>query len=354
MITKENLLNLIKFHVEHNDISFIKEAKIIAQEFNKTGDPELALYVLSLIRAVPTWVPQESQEENIPTVFFEKTEPPASPLYLPKPLQKDFVGVANAIQRNMGVNRFFFYGEPGTGKTEAVKELARLLKRPLYSLDFQSLIDSKLGQSAQNLTEAFKEMERLHAFCRPIFLLDELDALVLDRTNANDLREMGRLTSTFLKELDKLDQEVCLIATTNLYKHFDKALLRRFDAQINFNQYSNEDALEIAQALYEDQIKNLKISGKNVRLLKKIIGLFSPAPTPGVLRNFIRRSIAFSDLENDRSHLRILLNTLSDYYEKSFTIEELSSKGFTLRELEILFEESRSQISRNLRNGKTS
>lgn len=354
MVTKDNLINLIKFHVEQNEISFIKEAKIISKEFEKSGDTELAIYILSLIRATPAWVPQESQGEDIQTFFFEKVGLPTSPLYLPKTLQKDFFGVGNAIQRNMGVNRFLFYGEPGTGKTEAAKELARLLKRPLYSLDFQTLIDSKLGQSAQNLKEAFREMLRLHTFCRPIFLLDELDALVMDRTNSNDLREMGRLTSTFLKEMDGLDPSICLIATTNLYKHMDKALVRRFDAKINFNQYSDEDAIEIAQAIYENQINSLKISGKNVRLLKKIVALFSPAPSPGVLRNFIRTSIAFSDLNNDSSHLRILLNSLSEHYEKFFSIEELSSKNFTLRELEILFEESRSQISRNLKTNKTS
>ena len=32
-----------------------------------------------------------------------------------------------------------------------------------------------------------------------------------------------------------------LIATTNLFNAFDKALVRRFDAVIDFNRYSQQD-----------------------------------------------------------------------------------------------------------------
>ncbi|HEM1159143.1 TPA: AAA family ATPase, partial [Listeria monocytogenes] len=63
-----------------------------------------------------------------------------------------------------------------------------------------------------------------------LILFDEIDAIALDRVNSNDLREMGRVTSTILKELDKLNEEVVLIATTNLYEKFDRALIRRFDS----------------------------------------------------------------------------------------------------------------------------
>ena len=52
---------------------------------------------------------------------------------------------------------------------------------------------------------------------------------------------MGRVTSTLLKEFDNLNERILLIATTNLYKQFDKALLRRFDYIVDFNRYSKED-----------------------------------------------------------------------------------------------------------------
>ena len=45
----------------------------------------------------------------------------------------------------------------------------------------------------------FKE---INSFINPekvIVLFDEIDALALNRTSSNDLREMGRVTSTLLK-----------------------------------------------------------------------------------------------------------------------------------------------------------
>ena len=63
--------------------------------------------------------------------------------------------------------------------------------------------------------------------------------------NQNDLREMGRATSAMLKEFDRMNENVVLVATTNLYKYFDKALIRRFDSVIDFDRYTQEDLLSL-------------------------------------------------------------------------------------------------------------
>ncbi len=84
----------------------------------------------------------------------------------------------------------FFFRNAGTGKTEAVKQLARILDREIFMVDFSAIIDSKLGQTQKNLAALFKE---INSFVQPkkvIVLFDEIDALALDRTNSNDLREM--------------------------------------------------------------------------------------------------------------------------------------------------------------------
>ena len=47
-------------------------------------------------------------------------------------------------------------------------------------------------------------------------MFDEIDAIALNRLDTNDLREMGRATSAILKGIDSLNNEVVLIATTNL------------------------------------------------------------------------------------------------------------------------------------------
>ena len=50
-------------------------------------------------------------------------------------------------KRNIGINKFLFQGMPGTGKTEAVKQLARILDREIFMVDFSAIIDSKLRRS---------------------------------------------------------------------------------------------------------------------------------------------------------------------------------------------------------------
>ena len=114
-------------------------------------------------------------------------------------------------------------GSPGTGKTESVKQVARLIGKELLVVDFSHLVDSKLGQTVKNLATLFNEINNLPFKQNYIILFDEIDSIVLDRVNQNDLREMGRVTSAFLKELDRLSPEIVLIATTNLFENLDKS-----------------------------------------------------------------------------------------------------------------------------------
>ena len=146
------------------------------------------------------------------------------------------MGIVNAIGQNVGINKYLFYGAPGTGKTETVKQIARILSRELYVVDFDNLIDSKLGQTAKNISNLFCQLNSVVHPERMIILFDEIDSIALDRTNSNDLREMGRATSAVLKGMDNLNDQIVMIATTNLFDFFDKALLRRFDACIDFNR----------------------------------------------------------------------------------------------------------------------
>ena len=140
-------------------------------------------------------------------------------------------------------------------------------------VDFSAIVDSKLGQTQKNLTEMFKE---INSFINPekvIVLFDEIDALALNRTSSNDLREMGRVTSTLLKCLDRMNENVVLVATTNLFNMFDKALSRRFDSIIDFNRYTEEDLMNIAEKMLNSYLDKMKLGGRDIRLFRKIMKL---------------------------------------------------------------------------------
>ncbi|HEM4695390.1 MULTISPECIES: ATP-binding protein [Streptococcus] len=343
---KKQVINLIRYFTEGNTSGFRTEAYEIAKAFDKAGDHQLAEYIIAMLSENNTFIPQVSEEKFESLRKIQLTN--FNPLPLPEAISSDVIGVVNAVRRNIGVDKFLFEGAPGTGKTETVKQIARLLQRELYVVDFETIIDSKLGQTAKNIANLFKE---INSFTHPeqtLILFDEIDAIALNRLDNNDLREMGRATTAILKGMDTLRDGIVLIATTNLFSAFDKALIRRFDAVINFNRYSQEDLLVIAESMMSTILNDSKHSGKNVRLFKKIVALCSPIPYPGELKNTLKSAVAFSSLTDKFDYLRRLFSIFYKPVDNT-TLKELKELGFTVREIEILTGISKSQTARELK-----
>ena len=345
---KQNILNLIKYHVERNENAFRNEAINIAKYFDANGDYQLAEYIMGLIAESNLYVPQASDFESEFLKQIDIRE--LQPLNLPVEISDDIKGVINAVNHNVGINKFLFEGLPGSGKTEAAKHIARLLDRTLYLVDFEHLIDSKLGQTNKNIASVFAEINRIPCADKVVILFDEIDVIALDRVNRNDVREMGRVTSTILRELDRLtdlNKEIVIIATTNLYANFDKALIRRFDAVINFDRYSKEDLIEVAENYFTSFVKNFKGISRDTRLFKKILKTATELPYPGELKNIIKTTLAFSASKMEYDYLRRLYNSLIGNIAET-NVEQLHEQGFTVREIEKLKGESKSSVSRKL------
>lgn len=341
---KGNILNLIKYHSEKNEEGFRNEAYEIANYFDKIGDFQLAQYIMTLLSDANTFVPQEKEKEF---TYLKKINQNLEPLPLPDIIKDDILGIVNAVGHNIGVNKFLFVGAPGTGKTETAKQVARILDRDIFTVHFDMIIDSKLGQTSKNISLLFEE---INSFIHPekaVILFDEIDAIAIDRINSNDLREMGRATSSVLKGLDILNDKIVLIATTNLYNAFDKALVRRFDSVIDFNRYTREDLIDIAEIIINKLLNKFKNLKKNTRLFKKIINQMETIPYPGELKNLLKTSIAFSNPKEEYDYLKRLLNNIKPNLITD--LKQLQEKGFTVREIEILTGISKSQVSRELK-----
>lgn len=340
---KKNVINLIKYYTERNDVAFRDEAYEIAVAFNRANDHELGDYIMALLSDKNTFVPQVL--EDAPD-YIRKSDQTTGTLPLPECIKDDLMGIVNAISYNAGVNKFLFQGAPGTGKTESAKQLARILNRQLYVVDFDVLVDSKMGQTAKNIANMFSEINAIPYPEQIIVLFDEIDAIALDRTNARDLREMGRATSAVLKGLDHLNSRIVLLATTNLFESFDKALVRRFDNVIDFNRYTQEDLAEIAEIILENLLQQFKFKERNIRLFRKIIALMEPIPFPGDLKNLIKASIAFSNPHEEYDYLTRLFKQVMPEFSGDY--KDLQTMGFSVREIEILSKVSKSTVSRIL------
>ncbi|NOQ32245.1 MAG: AAA family ATPase [Helicobacteraceae bacterium] len=342
---KKNVLNLIKYYAEKNDSAFRNEAYEIAKKFDKSDDYQLSEYIMALLSDANTFSPQIDASEN---VFVKRIETTNNPLPLPNLIKDNILGIINAIGHKAGVNKFLFEGPPGTGKTESAKQIARILERELFIVDFDSVIDSKMGQTSKNISLLFNEISSVSNPDKIIILFDEIDSIAIDRINSNDLREMGRATSSVLKGLDNLNDNIVLIATTNLYKAFDKALSRRFDAIIDFSNYTKQDLLEVGEVILNNMLQKFKFAGRNMRLFKKILKGMDIVPYPGELKNLIKTSIAFSDSNNEYDYLKKLYINVSKN-DENIDLKQLQNSGFTVREIEILTGISKSQVSRELK-----
>lgn len=342
-MTRMEVINLIKYHVEKNDRAFRDQAYEIAVGFTREGKEDLSSYIMSLLSAHNTFSVQDMDNDY---EFLYLLEPSSEPLPLPQSIADDIKGIMNAISNRAGVNKFLFAGAPGTGKTESARHLARLLDRKLYSVDFSLLIDSRLGQSQKNIAALFNEINNMSYPGKTIILFDEIDSIAMDRLNKYDLREMGRTTSAVLKGFDSLNEDTVIIATTNLHESFDKAFIRRFDKVIDFSRYTREDLMEVADSILRIQLQKVPSAGRNSRLFHKIISMMDPIPYPGDLRNLIRSSIAFSSPDNEFDYLRRLFHSSFPSFPED--VKAYKEKGFTTRETEILTGISRSTVSREL------
>lgn len=341
---KKNVINLIRFYAEHNDSGFRNEAHEIAREFEQNGDYQLAEYIMALMSNANTFIPQMGEDDN---AMFEHVRTDSDALYLPDTIAGDLLGILHAVNHHAGVNKFLLQGKPGTGKTEAVKQLARTMNREVFMVDFAAVIDSKMGQTTKNISRLYKEM---NSFVHPeqvIVLFDEIDAVALDRTNSNDLREMGRATSAMLKGMDRINEHIVLIATTNLYEHFDKALTRRFDAVIDFNRYNRDDLIMVAEKLLENYLVKFKLANKDIRLFRKIMNQIVDMPYPGDLKNMIKSAVAFSDPQDGLDYFRRLY--YAAFGEMPQDVASLKKQGFTIREIGVLTKKSKSSIDRELK-----
>lgn len=343
---KKNVINLIKYHTENKEQEFRDEAYEIAQDFLKSGDDELARYIMAILSKANIFTPQSIDGTSD---FFRKNLNYSDTFKLPHSIENDIFGIINAIRHGADVNKFLFVGNPGTGKTEACKQIARILNRELYFVQFDEIVDSKLGQTSKNIVKLFDDINALKNPNETIILFDELDAISLDRINSNDLREMGRVTSTLLRMLDSLDKRIILFATTNLFDKFDKAIIRRFDYVVNFNNYTREELIEVANSILNNELNKYKGLKEDTKLANKIFNLYKEIPYPGDLNNIIRSTIAFSDFSKPYGYLSGLYQKIVGE-EVSDDLKKLKEQGFSVREIEKLTGISKSSVSRGIIN----
>lgn len=154
------------------------------------------------------------------------------------------------------LNSTLLYGESGTGKTTFGRYVAYKMGMPFCYLNFSSLISSRMGSTASNISKAFN-----YAINNPcVFMFDEVDCISIKRSDSSDGGsdgEMGRVTITLMQEFDKLTNDIIVLGATNRIDRIDKALLRRFTVKHEVKPLRGIERINMAEKFVEDLKVNL-------------------------------------------------------------------------------------------------
>src|SRR5690606_18619651 len=113
----------------------------------------------------------------------------------------------------------------GCGKTHLARYIASAVGMRLYSVSFDALVSSFLGETASNVRQVFS----FASANRCALFIDEVDAIGKLRDDANDLGELKRVVISLLQNIDRASTRSLILAATNHPHALDVALWRRFE-----------------------------------------------------------------------------------------------------------------------------
>lgn len=124
-----------------------------------------------------------------------------------------------------------FYGGPGTGKTETIKQLARETGRDIFLFNFAKVGSPYISETEINYRKLFLEYRYIVSLksLTPILLLNEADQVLscrLSELRSSADKGENAATTILLQEIE--DMSGILLATTNDVDVLDKAFDRRF------------------------------------------------------------------------------------------------------------------------------
>jgi len=133
--------------------------------------------------------------------------------------------------------KILLIGPPGTGKTMTAKVLAHEVRLPLHTVLVDKLVTRFMGETSAKLRQIFDLMRQETG----VYLFDEFDAIGGERSLENDVGEMRRVLNSFLQFIEQDISDSLIVAATNSPKLLDRALYRRFDDVLYYEQPKADD-----------------------------------------------------------------------------------------------------------------
>jgi SpoVK/Ycf46/Vps4 family AAA+-type ATPase len=126
-----------------------------------------------------------------------------------------------------------FDGPPGTGKTFCAEIIAGEFERPLYRVNIPEVVSKWVGETEKHIKAIFQQARISHA----MLLFDEADSLFAARsseTSSATDRYANMEVNLLLQEIERFPG-ICIL-TTNFFGSLDKALIRRIQFRVTFEE----------------------------------------------------------------------------------------------------------------------
>jgi hypothetical protein len=137
-------------------------------------------------------------------------------------------------------HRILLVGPPGNGKTSLAGSIAYELGLPLFTVRYDAIMTSFLGETAQKLRRLF-DYVRMEP-C--VLFFDEFDAIGKERGDIHETGEIKRVVTTLLLQLDDLPSYCVLIGATNHPELLDRATWRRFELRLDLDRPNDDQMVE--------------------------------------------------------------------------------------------------------------
>ena len=208
--------------------------------------------------------------------------------------------------KSFGINHkmnLIFSGLPGTGKSSLMFSIASLLNKDIATIDFNN----------KELTDHsfIKALNRIPNDC--IFVLEDIDALYVDRDKSHDNTISFSCILNFLDGVYSKEDLVTII-TTNHLDRLDKAIIRpmRIDKILKFTHCSKYQYKVIFDKFFGEGKKEIMDKVYKIIKLKKF--------TTSMLQNwFIKFLYDVDELPNNIKYFEELIDVSSDKDYKMYS-----------------------------------
>lgn len=253
MATADQILSLIRNHLNNDDTQFRKVALQISAVEARSGHAIVARTIQELLNQKKTslgTVRLVSKNKGIDDLLLQvDTYDDMTSLVLSQELKEKLDRVIKEYLKKETLSKYglanrrklLLYGASGTGKTMTASALAKEFNLPFFVVRTEKVVTKFMGETGQKLGRIFDFINEVPA----VYLFDEFDAIGSQRGMDNEVGEQRRILNTFLQLLERDDSDSFIIAATNSIESIDKAMFRRFDDVIEYKLPDTEQRLAL-------------------------------------------------------------------------------------------------------------